>query len=178
MSKVIKIKRGLDIKLKGAAEKIISTAKPTITYAVKPTDFPGVTPKITAQPGEKVKAGTTLFFDKGQPDVKFASPVSGVVKAVIRGERRRILEVVVEAGGEIQYQDFKAADPDSLSREEVVKKIQDAGLWPVIRQRPYSVIARTGKEPRSHVVNAPSLLDKQRTEQYTNSRRKLGVLNE
>ena len=153
MSKVIKIRQGLDIKLKGAAEKIISTAQSTTTYAVKPTDFPGVTPRITAKPGEKVKAGSTLFYDKGQPEVKFASPVSGVVKAVIRGERRRILEVEVEADDEIRYKDFKAADPDSLSPEEIISKIQEAGLWPAIRQRPYSVIARTGKKPRDIFIS-------------------------
>ena len=153
MSKVIKIKRGLDIKLKGAAEKIISIAPPATTYAVKPTDFPGVIPKITAKPGEKVKAGTTLFFDKVHPDFRFASPVGGVVKAVNRGERRRILEVVVEAQGEIQYEDFKAADPASLSREEVIGKIQEAGLWPAIRQRPYAVIARSEKEPRDIFIS-------------------------
>ena len=111
MSKVIKIKRGLDIKLKGAAEKIVSSAELTDTYAVKPPDFPGVIPKITAKPGEKVKAGSTLFFDKGQPDVKFTSPVSGVVKAVNRGERRRILEVVIGADKETRHVDFGAAEP-------------------------------------------------------------------
>ena len=153
MSKVIKIKQGLDIKLKGAAEKIISTVPPAITYAVKPTDFPGIVPKLTARPGEKVKAGSTLFFDKIHPDVKFASPVSGMVKAVNRGERRRILEVVVEAQGEIEYEDFKAADPDSLNREEVIRKIQDSGLWPVIRQRPYAVIARTDRQPKAIFIS-------------------------
>ncbi len=153
MSKVIKIKQGLDIKLKGAAEKIISTAELTDTYAVKPPDFPGVTPKITAKPGEKVKAGTTLFFDKGQPEVKFSSPVSGVVQAVIRGERRRILEVVIDAEKETRYEDFGAADPASLQPEEIRQKIMNAGLWPAIRQRPYAVIARTGKEPRDIFIS-------------------------
>jgi len=153
MSKEIKIKRGLDIKLKGAAEKIVSTARSTTTYAVKPTDFPGIVPKVTAKPGDKVKAGTTLFYDKVHPEVRFTYPVSGVVKAVNRGERRRILEVVVEAQGEIQYEDFKAEDPASLSREEVMSKIQAAGLWPAIRQRPYAVIAKSEKEPRDIFIS-------------------------
>ncbi len=153
MSKVIRIKRGLDIKLRGSAEKIISTAQPATTYAVKPTDFPGINPRMVAHPGDKVKAGTTLFFDKICPDVKFTSPVSGVVKAVNRGERRRILEVVVEAAGEIQYRDFKASDPASLSREEVINKLQEAGLWPAIRQRPYAIIARCEKEPKAIFIS-------------------------
>lgn len=153
MSKVIKIRRGLDIKLKGAAEKIISTARPTSTYAVKPTDFPGITPKITARPGEKVKAGSVLFFDKGQPDVLFTSPVSGTVKAVNRGERRRILEVVVEAEGEIRYREFKTADPGKLDRESIIAMIRESGLWPAIRQRPYNVIARLDREPRDIFIS-------------------------
>jgi Na+-transporting NADH:ubiquinone oxidoreductase subunit A len=153
MSKVIKIKKGLDIKLKGAAEKIISNVQSSSTFAVKPTDFPGVVPKLVARPGDKVKAGSTLFFDKAHPDVKFASPVSGEIKAVNRGERRRILEVVVEADGKNEYEDFGAADPGKLDQEQIIKKIQDAGLWPSIRQRPYAVIARSQSAPKSIFIS-------------------------
>ncbi len=153
MSKVIKIRKGLDIKLKGTAEKIISKAEPASSYAVKPTDFPGVTPKLAARPGDKVKAGSVLFFDKLRPEIKFTSPVSGVVKAVNRGERRRILEVVVESDGKNESVDFKAGDPNDLSREEVRQKILDAGLWPAIRQRPYAVIARPINEPKSVFIS-------------------------
>ena len=153
MSKVIKIKKGLDIKLKGAAEKIISNVQPAKQFAVKPTDFPGVVPKLAARPGDKVKAGSILFFDKLRPEFKFASPVSGEVKAVNRGERRRILEIVVESDGKNEYEDFGAADPGKLDREQVIKKIQDAGLWPSIRQRPYAVIARPKAEPKAIFIS-------------------------
>ena len=153
MSKVIKIRKGLDIKLKGTAEKIISKVEPASSYAVKPTDFPGVTPRLAARPDDKVKAGSILFFDKLRPEIKFTSPVSGVVKAVNRGERRRILEVVVESDGKNESVDFKAGDPNDLSREEIRQKILDAGLWPAIRQRPYAVIARPMKEPKSIFIS-------------------------
>ena len=153
MSKVIKIKKGLDIKLKGAAEKIVSNVQSSSTFAVKPIDFPGVIPKLVAKPGEKVKAGSTLFFDKVYPEVQFTSPVSGEVKAVNRGERRRILEVVVEADGKNEYEDFGAADPGKLDREDIIKKIQDAGLWPSIRQRPYAVIARSRSAPKAIFIS-------------------------
>ncbi|KPL11878.1 MAG: Na(+)-translocating NADH-quinone reductase subunit A [Bacteroides sp. SM23_62] len=153
MSKVIKIKKGLDIKLKGAAEKIISNVQPASTYAVKPTDFPGIVPKLAARPGDKVKAGSILFFDKLRPEVKFASPVSGEVKAVNRGERRKILEIVVDADGKNEYEEFGAADPVKLDREQIVMKIQDAGLWPCIRQRPYAVIARSQTEPKAIFIS-------------------------
>jgi Na+-transporting NADH:ubiquinone oxidoreductase subunit A len=153
MSKVIKIRKGLDIKLKGTAEKIISQAEPASTFATKPIDFPGITPKLAARPDDKVKAGSVLFFDKLRPEIKFTSPVSGVVKAVNRGERRRILEVVVEADGKGESIDFKAGDPDAMSVEEVRQKILDSGLWPAIRQRPYAVIARPETEPKAIFIS-------------------------
>ena len=153
MSKVIKIKKGLDIKLKGAAEKVISNLEPASSYAVKPIDFPSVVPKLVARPGDKVKAGSILFFDKHRPQVQFASPVSGEVKAVNRGERRKILEVVVEPDGKNEYEEFNAADPASLERDQVIHLIQDAGLWPAIRQRPYAVIARAEAEPKAIFIS-------------------------
>jgi len=153
MSKVIKIRKGLDVKLKGTAEKIISQAEPASFYATKPIDFPGITPKLAARPDDKVKAGSVLFFDKIRPEIKFTSPVSGVVKAVNRGERRRILEVVVESDGKNEQVDFKAGDPNGMSREEVQQKILSAGLWPSIRQRPYAIIARPQGEPKSIFIS-------------------------
>ena len=128
-------------------------SRPASTYAVKPTDFPGIVPKLAARPGDKVKAGSILFFDKLKPEVKFTSPVSGEVKAVTRGERRKILEIVVESDGKNEYEEFGAADPGNLDREQIVKKIQDAGLWPSIRQRPYAVIARSQSEPKAIFIS-------------------------
>ncbi len=153
MSKVIKIRKGLDIKLKGTAEKIIAQAEPATSYATKPTDFPGITPKLAARPEDKVKAGSVLFFDKLRPEIKFTSPVSGIVKAVNRGERRRILEVVVDSDGKYESIDFKSGDPNGMSREEVQQKILDAGLWPAIRQRPYAIIARPGIVPKAIFIS-------------------------
>ncbi len=153
MSKVIKIRKGLDIKLKGTAEKIISQAEPATSYATKPIDFPGITPKLASRPDDKVKAGSVLFFDKLRPEIKFTSPVSGVVKAVNRGERRRILEVIVDSDGKNESIDFKSADPEELSPEDIKQKILDAGIWPSIRQRPYAVIARPQNEPKAIFIS-------------------------
>jgi Na+-transporting NADH:ubiquinone oxidoreductase subunit A len=153
MSKVIKIKKGLDIKLKGTAEKIISQAEPSSFYAVKPIDFPGITPRLAARADDKVKVGSVLFFDKLRPEIKFTSPVSGVVQAVNRGERRRILEVIVESDGKNESIDFKAGDPAAMSPQVVKQKILDAGLWPAIRQRPYNVIARPDSEPKAIFIS-------------------------
>ena len=149
MSKVIKIRKGLDIPLSGAAEKIYFTAQPSRTYAVKPPDFQGVTPKLTIHVDDPVKAGTTLFFDKHNPDLKFSSPVSGKIRIVNRGERRKILEIVIEPDSEITYEDFGSADPLTMNREDIIRKLLDCGLWPVIRQRPYARIANPEKLPKS-----------------------------
>jgi Na+-transporting NADH:ubiquinone oxidoreductase subunit A len=117
-----------------------------------PEDFHGVTPKLAVKVDDTVKAGTPLFFDKNHPEMLFASPVSGVVSAVERGEKRRILYIEVKADREIRYEDFGKKEVASLSAEEVKKSILDAGIWFLIKQRPYDVVAVPGKEPRDIFV--------------------------
>jgi Na+-transporting NADH:ubiquinone oxidoreductase subunit A len=153
MARVIKIRRGLDIHLSGSAEKIYNVVEKSSTYAVKPPDFPGIVPKLAVHPGDTVMAGSVLFFDKLLPEIKFCSPVSGTVKVIDRGERRRILEVVIQTGPDMQYVDFKPARPSELNRDEIIKKLLDSGLWPMIRQRPYAIIARPGKLPRDIFIS-------------------------
>ncbi|MFC2132871.1 Na(+)-translocating NADH-quinone reductase subunit A, partial [Bacteroidota bacterium] len=153
MSKVIKIKKGLDINLKGKAEKILTTADRSDSYAVKPTDFTGITPKLLVKPDHKVNAGSPLFFDKNNPDVLFTSPVSGVVTSINRGERRRILEIVIKADKKTSYENFKKAEPADLSREEITENLIKSGLWPCILQRPYSVIANPKDEPKAIFIS-------------------------
>ncbi|MCL3779625.1 Na(+)-translocating NADH-quinone reductase subunit A [Prolixibacteraceae bacterium JC049] len=153
MSKIIKLRSGLNIKLKGKADEVIEEAQAARTYAVKPTDFPGLTPKLMVKVGHEVKAGSPLFFDKYKPDVMFASPVSGKVVAINRGERRRILEVVVEADGSNAFEEFKKAEPKSLSREDVKEELLKSGLWPLIIQRPYGVVAQPTDTPKAIFVS-------------------------
>lgn len=154
MSKVIKIKRGLNIPMKGESERILQTPPPTTSYAVKPTDFHSLVPKMMLEEGSPVKAGTPLFFDKYNQDVVFTSPVSGTYKQLVRGAKRRIMEVRIEADGRNESIDFGAASPASLSREQVIQKLLKSGLWPLIRQRPYSVIANQNDTPRDIYVSA------------------------
>ncbi len=154
MSKVIKIKRGLNIPLKGESERILQNPPPTVEYAVKPTDFHSLVPKMMLEEGARVKAGTPLFYDKYNEDVLFTSPVSGTYKQLVRGPKRRIMEVRIEADGKEEYQDFGAATPTSLSRPDIIRKLLQSGLWPFIRQRPYSVIARQTDSPRDIFVSA------------------------
>lgn len=153
MSEVIKIKKGLNIPLKGKAEKVFGQSRLPGLFALKPTDFHGVVPKMVAKEGDPVKIGTVLFFDKYHPEVKFVSPVSGTVKSVNRGERRRILEVVVESDGKDEFVEFGTADLGSMSREAVIARLLEAGAWPYIRQRPYNVIANAAETPRSIFIS-------------------------
>ena len=147
MPKVIKIKRGLDINLKGKAEKLLVAAGRSQTVAVKPPDFMGLTPKLLVKPEQKVKVGTPLFFDKYKPSVLFVSPVAGTVVSVNRGERRRILEVVVSATGAEEYEPLLKGDPGSMEATAIKNQILKSGLWPCIIQRPYGVIANPDDQP-------------------------------
>lgn len=148
MSNTIKIKKGFDIKLKGQADLSIGKAVDTNRYAVKPTDFSGLKPKLCVKADDIVKAGTPLFFDKSQPEVKFTSPVSGKVVAINRGERRRILEIEIESDGKFESVDFPVEDIKSLNREKVKKNLLESGLWPFMVQRPFGVIPQVNEMPR------------------------------
>lgn len=155
MSKVIKIRKGLNINLKGKAEKIFIKASPSETYGVKPVDFHSLIPKLDVAVGQEVKAGASLFHDKNRPEILFSSPVSGKVQSINRGERRRILEVIIEkTGNDIIYESFAQGDPLGMSKDEIILNLLKSGLWPVIRQRPYNVIANPGDEPKSIFISA------------------------
>ncbi len=153
MSKVIRIKKGLDIPIKGDAEKILQNAPRSETYAVCPPDFHGLTPKLLVQEGDRVKAGTPLFFDKYNEKILFVSPVSGVFTSLIRGEKRRILELRIKPDPIDEYVAFNPGMPDQLDREQLIDLLLKSGLWPGIRQRPYSVIANPAHTPRSIFVS-------------------------
>lgn len=113
MSRSIKLKKGLDIRIVGAAEKVIGENANPVRYGVKPVDFPGLIPRLTVKPGDKVLSGATLFHDKIRPEISFSSPVSGTVVSVERGDRRKMLEVTIEKSGE-NYADFGKSDPAGL----------------------------------------------------------------
>lgn len=153
MSKVIKIRKGLNIPLSGEAEKILQLAPRASSYAVSPADFHGLTPKMLVQEGDKVKAGTPLFFDKYNKDIIFTSPVSGTFSLLVRGDKRRILELRVDPDETDDYVNFGIKEPESMTREDITSHLMKAGLWPMIRQRPYSVIAKAGMTPKSIFIS-------------------------
>jgi Na+-transporting NADH:ubiquinone oxidoreductase subunit A len=152
MSRSIKLIKGLDIPLEGVAEKRIGgTVNPDL-FGVKPIDFQGLIPKLDVRPGDEVQAGTSLFHDKIRPEIKFTSPVSGKVVSVERGERRLILEIILERKGSGAV-DFGKADPEKMSAEQIKEQILKSGLWPAIRQRPYHVVANPAYRPKSIFIS-------------------------
>lgn len=153
MSEVIRLKKGLNIKLKGSAEKVLEKLPTPATVALKPTDFPGLTPKLSVKAEAEVKAGDALFYDKYHPEILFTAPVGGKIVSVNRGERRKILEIVIETNEKARAVKFSKADPVSLSEEQVKEQILKSGLWPFIKRRPYGTIASPAEKPMSIYIS-------------------------
>ena len=153
MSNTFSIRKGLDIKLLGEAEKTIKEI-PTKVCAIKPPDFHGVFPKLLVKEGDEVKAGTPLFYNKYKENILFTSPVSGKVREVRRGAKRVLLEVSVDAAPDQEFVDFGAADPNSLDKAAIIEKMLKSGVWPFIRQRPYSIIANPDDDPKAIMIPA------------------------
>lgn len=154
MANVIKIKKGLDIDLKGKASEVMLSGRQSDSYAIVPDHYHGVIPKVLVKSGDKVKAGSVLMIDKNRPEIKFVSPVSGEVIAVNRGEKRKVLSITVKPDTQIEYEDFGKKSVTSLNADEVKNAILGAGLWPFIKQRPYDIIATSSDTPRDIFVSA------------------------
>ncbi len=154
MANVIKIKKGLDINLKGKASDVLLSGGKSDSYAIVPDYYNGIVPKVVAKVGDKVKAGSVLMIDKNRPEIKFVSPVSGEVTAVNRGEKRKVLSIVVKPDAQIEYEDFGKKNVASLKGEEVKEAILNAGMWPFIKQRPYDIVAIPSEAPRDIFVSA------------------------
>ena len=155
MVQVVKLRKGLDIRLKGTAAKQKTQISPAYEeVALMPQDFVGVTPKPVVREGDVVKAGDTLFVNKASQEVGFSSPVSGTVAAIVRGERRKVLRVVVKADKETRYTDYGQKDPAKLTGEEVKASLLQAGLFGYINQLPYAVSTTPDTTPKAIFVSA------------------------
>ncbi|MBA6156080.1 Na(+)-translocating NADH-quinone reductase subunit A [Tenacibaculum sp. S7007] len=154
MSKDIRIKKGLDIKLVGEAEQITTELPLGSMFAIKPSDFHGVIPKILAKEGTEVKAGEALFHAKSDERILFPSPVSGKVTEIVRGARRKVLEIKITATAQQEYKDFGKKDVDAMSSEEVKNHLFASGCWPFVKQRPYDVVANPNQAPKAIFVSA------------------------
>ncbi len=154
MSNNIYLKKGLDLPINGTAAQ--STKKVIVpdVVAVKPTDFRGLVPKLLVREGDKVLAGTPVLADKMSQNILFASPVSGTVAEVVRGEKRKLLEVRIKADANQEYVDFGVKKVAELSAEQIREALLAAGLWPAITQRPYGIIANPETKPKAIFVSA------------------------
>ncbi len=153
MPKTIKITKGLDIKLVGAAEKNTTSIMPE-SFAIKPSDFIGVFPRMLVKEGDEVQAGSPLFVDKYRENIVFTAPHSGRVLEIKRGDKRVLLEIRIQTDSSNKQLDFVPANPSSLKRDQVIEKLLQSGLWIGLRQRPYNIIANPDHKPKAIFVSA------------------------
>ena len=154
MSQDIRIKKGLDIKLVGDAKQTTTSVAQSKVYAVQPADFDGITPKILAKEGTKVKAGEALFYSKSDERILFPSPVSGTVTEIVRGARRRVLSMKIEADAKQSHKDFGKQKVADLDEAGVKNHLLVAGCWPFIKQRPYDIVANPNVAPKAIFISA------------------------
>jgi Na+-transporting NADH:ubiquinone oxidoreductase subunit A len=148
-----RLRRGLDIPLKGEADRLTVPVEPSAEYAIKPTDFKHITPKLLCKENDRVLIGTPLFSDKNRPNLLFTSPVSGRVSAIVRGDKRRLLEIRILPDNTDTAVTFPTAAPEELPREQIVDLLLQSGLWPYIIQRPYGLIARPEDTPKALFIS-------------------------
>ncbi|MFK8298269.1 Na(+)-translocating NADH-quinone reductase subunit A [Capnocytophaga cynodegmi] len=154
MSNDIRIRKGLDIHLEGEAEKITRQLPLAKMYGLKPSDFHSVVPKLIAKEGTEVKAGEAVFHDKKDERVLFPSPVSGKIAEIVRGERRKILEIKILPDTEQVFKDFGSKDPAKMSADQIKDFLLSTGAWTFIKQRPYDIIAGADTTPKAIFVSA------------------------
>ncbi len=154
MSKDIRIRKGFDIKLVGEAEKQTVQAISSNVYAIQLSDFHGVIPKMLKKVGDKIQAGEAVFYNKTNEAMKFASPVSGEISEIIRGERRRILTIKISADKEQKHVSVASLNVDSANAETIKNHLLATGCWPFISQRPYAIIANPDVAPKAIFISA------------------------
>ena len=154
MSNNIYLKKGLDLPISGVAAQTTKKVIVPDVVAVKPTDFRGLVPKLLVREGDKVLAGTPVLADKMSQNILFASPVSGTVAEVVRGEKRKLLEVRIKADETQEYVDFGVKKVEEMTAEQIKAALLEAGLWPAITQRPYGIVANPEVKPKAIFVSA------------------------
>ena len=154
MAREIKLHKGLDIRLQGEADLVKAEAVAGKLYAIVPDDFYGIKPKVIVHEGDTVKAGDALFVSKQDERLKVVSPVSGIVKCVNRGERRKVLDIQIEADGKDDEKDFGIKSPSGMSSDEVLVHLLETGLFAFIKSRPYDITAIPTDKPKAIFVSA------------------------
>ena len=153
MSKDIRIKKGLNINLVGAAEQTTSKAVLSNVYAIHLQDFYGITPKMLVKQGAEVKAGEALFYNKNREDMLFVSPVGGELIEIERGARRKILMLKILADKTQEYVEHKPLNLESASAQQIKAHLLKSGCWPFVKQRPYDIIANPDATPKAIFIS-------------------------
>ena len=151
MSQNFVLKKGLNIPIKGAAELRLSNAKTPNIVAIKPTDFKGLSPRLLVREGDPVLCGSPIIADKTHADILLTSPVSGTVKSIVRGDKRKLLAILIENDHEFNCINFQL--PSNAGREEVKQFLLQSGMWPWLIQRPYGILANPDLNPRSIFIS-------------------------
>lgn len=151
MPEMIKIKRGLDIKLKGKAKCEVLSVDNLGLFALRPIDFPNIIAKLLVKEGDSVKVGSPIFYSKNDEQIKFCSPVSGIIKEIVRGDKRKLLEIVIESDN--QMEKVASIDISNLNAEFIQKELMEKGYWATLRQRPFHVIANPAEKPKAIFIS-------------------------
>ncbi|GAB1415182.1 Na(+)-translocating NADH-quinone reductase subunit A [Paludibacter sp.] len=154
MANLIKTKRGLNIPINGRPIEIIGNLTLHKEFALVPDNFQGVTPKMLVKEGDTVNAGSPVFYEKQFPGMNFVSPVSGTIKAINRGERRKIMNIIIESDEKMTYEPYDVPDLKKATADDIVQTLQKVGLWAFIKQRPYDVIANPTKLPKAIFISS------------------------
>ena len=154
MSNDIKIKNGLTIKLKGAANNIIKKAAFPKFVSINPSNFHLIIPKMVVKVGDSVQQGDVIFFSKKDERIKFCSPVDGIIKDISRGAKRKIIEIIIEVDEKQNTKSLKKINHETLDPENIKNILLSSGCWPFIKQRPYDVISNPSDDPKSIFISA------------------------
>ncbi len=156
MATVHRVRKGYDLKLAGNPASTVIDAPHSPVLTIQPSDFKGVKPKLSVQVGDRIQAGDCLFYSKTDERIRIPSPVSGEVVEIVRGEKRVLLSVKIAAESQTVYRDFGAAEASTLSREEVLEKLTNSGVWTLFEMRPYGVLANPSDQPKAVFINGMS----------------------
>ncbi len=153
MSACFKLRRGLDVPLKGSAHPMATPLACSPLYTLKPGDFKNITPKLLIREGDTVQAGSPVYCDKENPRILFTAPVSGTIQKIVRGEKRKITGIQILAHQEQMQEQFPVADPEKLSLGQIRELLLQSGCWPLITRRPYGIPAHPEETPKAIYIS-------------------------
>ena len=154
MSNTISIRKGLNIRLVGESTKEIKDIPVSNTVCLSPLDFHGLIPKMVVKEGESVQVGDIVFQDKKNEKIKFVSPTSGTIRQIVRAEKRKIVQIIIESDSKHSCKKFNVKKIADTSKEEMLDILLESGIWPSFKQRPLDVVADPSNEPKGIFISS------------------------